>query len=103
MPTLPPFTHLEVNTEQDYLDPEIQAVGAGSGVQLPIASNVDFIAEGTYVSAKASIEHTRSAARVSENGHGYQATLGVRAMPIEKLELALNAQHTDIADGNETT
>ena len=103
MPTLPPFTHLEVNTEQDYLDPEIQAVGAGSGVQLPIASNVDFIAEGTHVSAKASIEHTCSASRGSESGHGYQATLGVRAMPIQKLELALNAQHADIGDGNETT
>ncbi len=50
---------------------------------MPIASNVDFIAEATYGSA--------------------QMTLGVCAMPAEKLALALNAQHTDIGDGNETT
>lgn len=49
------YAHAGVATGRDYWVPEIEAFGAGSGVNMPIASNVNFIAEATYVSAKTSI------------------------------------------------
>ena len=80
----------------DY-DVEFEQIAAGLGFHTPIAANTDFFATLSYVQVDAS----GAGGSASENGYG--ATIGVRGMVSESLELDGTLGYVDLGDGADGT
>ena len=78
-------------------DVEFEQISAGLGYHTGIAANTDFFATVSYVQLDAS----GGGGSASENGYG--ATIGVRGMVSEKLELDGVIGYVDLGDGADGT
>ena len=69
----------------------------GLGVHTPVGDNADFFGTVSYVSVEA------SALGVSADDDGFGATVGVRAMVSDAIELAGQVEYIDLSDSGDDT
>jgi len=79
---------------------DFDQLSAGVGYHVAMTPNADFFAVLSYVAVEASVSGPVSGS-ASENGYG--ATIGVRAMVTEKLELDGTIGYVDLGDGADST
>lgn len=72
--------------------------GIGLGYSKAIADNTDFVATASYLKAKIDLP----AGFMSESDDGYGASVGIRSMVSDKVELAGAVDYAKIADSSDT-
>ncbi len=77
---------------------DFDQISAGVGYHAALSQSTDFFAALSYVAAEASVSGSGSA---KEDGYG--ATIGVRGMVTEKLELDGTISYVDLGDGADGT
>jgi opacity protein-like surface antigen len=77
---------------------DFDQISAGVGYHVALSQSTDFFAALSYVAAEVSVSGGGSA---KEDGYG--ATIGVRAMVTEKLELDGSISYVDLGDGADGT
>lgn len=77
---------------------DLDQLGLGVGYHVDVSPNADFFATLSYVRAEASVSGFES---VDEDGFG--ATIGIRGMVGEKVELSGSIGYVDLGDGGDGT
>lgn len=72
----------------------------GGGFHAPIAENVDFVANFTYVRLEAEVPGPFGG---SADDDGIGASLGLRALPVDRLELAGFVDYVDLDESGDDT
>jgi len=76
------------------IDIDAAVFGIGLNGHVPVHDRVDLVAQARFISTRT------EALNVSDSETGYDLGVGVRTMPVDRLELAGGIVHTDIYDGN---
>jgi hypothetical protein len=79
------------------VDAEVQTWALGVGYAFPLADTVDLYGKAGYVSADASV------GPFDEDDDGYELGVGLRARPIDPLELEGTVTYVDLSDSGDDT
>ena len=110
--------HTKADIDLYYADVTSARQRLGVGFHKLLGATTDFIAEAAYTNAKLTVDGKQTEngsggghplaldeLRAGSNGrdHGYELTLGVRAMASESLELQVGARYIEVDGHTETT
>lgn len=79
-------------------DVDTSQLDLGIGFNTPITPNMDIVAQAAFVRAEVDVPLVGS-----DSENGWSVGLGLRALPVEQLELNLGVNHVDFGDSGDDT
>jgi hypothetical protein len=94
-------SYSDQSTDYFGADVDFSAFTIGGGYAYPLSDTMDLVGSIGYVSADADVSY--QGASGSADDDGYELGIGLRAMPMEQLELHGNITYVDMSDAGSNT